>query len=359
MDMSDLAFLMGGDFEAPQEAHNDYRNIWVVAEVAEGRVSRVTRQVMGKARELGDRLGVRVEAVLLGDQVEPAAKELNQLGADVVYLVEDPQLAEFSGDLWVKALDQLVSEKKPEILLLGFTAAGKEVAPRLAQRLNTGLVADASELDLDESERLLIATRTSFGGRSLATVTCPKARPQMATVHPNAFREAEPDRHREGEVERVSVSLNDADRRIRLTGTSPALAEVPLERARVIVAGGKGLGGPEGVALLQQLAELLGGQVAGTRSAVDAGWIDAGKEVSARGASVAPDLYIAAGIGGSMEHIDAMRQSRTIVAINTKPDAPIMEVADVALVGDLHQVLPALIEALKTARSQRVAAGAR
>lgn len=359
MDMSDLAFLMGGDFEAAQDAGSDYRNIWVVAEVADGRVSRVTRQVMGKARELGDRLGVRVEAVLLGHEVEPVAKELNQLGADVVYLLDDPLLAEFSGDLWTKALGDLVAEKKPEILLLGFTAVGKEVGPRLAQRLGTGLVADASQLDLDESERLLIATRTSFGGRALATVTCPKARPQMATVHPNAFREAEPDSYRDGEVERMGVSLDESARRVRLTGTSPAPAEVPLDRAKVIVAGGKGLGGPEGVALMQQLAELLGGQVAGTRSAVDAGWLDAAKEVSARGTTVAPDLYIACGIGGSMEHIDAMRQSRTIVAINTKADAPIMEVADFALVGDLHQVLPALIAAIKTAREQRVAAGAR
>jgi electron transfer flavoprotein alpha subunit len=358
MDMDDLAFLLGGELPA-EDAGDQHRNIWVVAERSGEGVSRLSRQVLGKARELGDRLGVRVEAVLLGHALEPLAQTLIGLGADTVYLLDDPALAAYSGDLWVKALHELVAEKKPEILLFGFSGLGQELAPRLAQRLGTGLVADASELDLDESARLLIATRASFGGRALATVTCPKARPQMATVHPNAFREAEPDRHREGEVERVSVSLNDADRRIRLTGTSPALAEVPLERARVIVAGGKGLGGPEGVALLQQLAELLGGQVAGTRSAVDAGWIDAGKEVSARGASVAPDLYIAAGIGGSMEHIDAMRQSRTIVAINTKPDAPIMEVADVALVGDLHQVLPALIEALKTARSQRVAAGAR
>jgi electron transfer flavoprotein alpha subunit len=357
MDMSDLAFLMGGDFDAPQEAGSDYRNIWVVAEVAEGRVSRVTRQVLGKARELGDRLGVRVEAVLLGHAVEPLAQELNQLGADVVYLVEDPALAEFSGDLWVNALAELVDQKKPEILLLGFTAAGKEVGPRLAQRLNTGLVADADQLDLDESERLLIATRTSFGGRALATVTCPKARPQMATVHPNAFREAEPDRHRDGEVERVSVSLGEG--RVKLVGTSPAPTEVPLDRARVIVAGGKGLGGPEGAALLQQLADVLGGQVAGTRSAVDAGWLTAAQEVSARGTTVAPELYIAAGIGGSMEHIDAMRQSRTIVAINTNPEAPIMEVADVALVGDLHQVLPALIAAIKAARAQKVGAGAR
>lgn len=357
MDMDDLAFLLGG--ELPQEGSSDYRNIWVLAEAQGGKLSRLTRQVLGKARELGDRLGVRVEAVLPGAGVEALAEELISLGADTVLLADDPLLGEFSGDLWVKLLAALVAQKKPEILLFGFDAIGKEVAPRLAQRLHTGLVADADALDLDESERLLIATRSSFGGRALATVTCPKARPQMATVHPNAFREAEPDRYRTGEIERVTVDLSDGDRRVRLVGTSPMPTEVPLERARVLVVGGKGLGGPDGVKLLRELAEALGGQVAGTRGAVEAGWLDKSQEISGQGATVAPDLYVGVGVGGSMDHTDAMRQSRVIVAINTNADAPIMALADYGLVGDLHQVVPALVQAIRQAREKRVAAGAR
>lgn len=358
MDMSDLAFLMGGDM--PEESSGpDYRNIWVVAERGPDGVSRQTRQAMGKARELGDRLGVRVEAVLLGHEAEPVAQELIKLGADVVYLADDPLLADPTGDLWVKVLAELVNEKRPEILLLSYSSLGREVAPRLAQRLETGLIADCTALDLDESERLLIGTRASFGGRSLAAVTCPKARPQMATIAANAFREAEPDRYRDGEVERVSVSLSEGDLRVRLTGTGAMPADKPVERAKVLVVGGKGLGGPEGAALLQELASLLGGQVAGTRSAVDAGWIPADKEVSARGKTVAPDLYIGVGVGGSMEHIDAMRQSRTIVAINQRADAPLMELADYAVEGDLFQVLPALVAGLKQLREKRVAANAR
>jgi electron transfer flavoprotein alpha subunit len=331
----------------------------VVAERQGDGVSRVTRQVLGKARELADRLGARVEAVLLAHEGDMVARQLIQLGADKVYLADNSLFAEPTGDLWVKALDQLVKSRRPEILLFGFTTLGKEVAPRLAQRLGTGLVADAHELDLDENERLLIATRGSFGGRALASVTCPKARPQMATVHPNAFREAEPDRSREGEVEAVELELYGDDRRVKLAGTSPAPAEVPLERARVLVVGGKGLGGPEGAQLAQQLASALGGQVAGTRGAVEAGWVEAHKEVSARGATVAPDLYVGLGVGGSMEHIDAMRQSRTIVAVNLKPDAPIMEIADFALVGDLREVVPALLAAIEALRSKKAALAAR
>jgi electron transfer flavoprotein alpha subunit len=358
MDLDDLAFLMGDQAEA-ESAGTDYRNIWVVAERSGAGVTRVTRQVMAKARELGDRLGARVEAVLLGHEAEAAARSLIGLGADHVYLADDPLLAEVSGDLWVKVLNSLVAEKRPEILLLGFTAIGKEVAPRLAQRLSTGLVADVSHLDLDENERLLIATRSSFGGRTLATVTCPKARPQMVTVRPNAFAEAEPDAGREGEVERVTVELYEGDRRVHLTGTAPAPTDLPLERARVLVVGGKGLGGLEGAHMLQQLASALGGQVAGTRGAVEAGWFEANKEVSGRGATVAPELYIAVGVSGSMDHIDAMRQSRTIVAINTKSDAPIMEMADYALPGDYREIVPALLEAVQALGAKRATSAVR
>lgn len=358
MDMDDLAFLLGG--ELPQDdASGGYRNIWVVAEQQGEGLSRLTRQALGKARELGDRLGVRVEAVLLGAGIEALGSQLIALGADTVYLADDPLFAELSGDLWLKALTDLVQDKKPEILLFGFSAMGKEVAPRLAQRLGTGLVADASGLDLDESERLLIATRQSFGGRALATVTCPKARPQMATVHPNAFRDPEPDRYRTGDVERLSVSVSESDRRVRLVGTGPAPSEVPLERARVLVVAGKGVGDAEGFKLVQELATALGGQVAGTHSAIEAGWLDASKEVSAQGTTVAPDLYVGVGVSGSMAHVDGMRQSRTIVAINPREDAPLMEMADYALVGDYREVIPALLKGLTALRERRMTASAR
>lgn len=356
MDMSDLAFLMGGDL--PEEsAGPDWRGIWVVAECQADGVSRTTRQVLGKARELGDRLGARVEAVVLGNGAEAAAESLTKLGADVVHLVDDPALAAFAGDLWVEALAQLVNEKKPEILLFGFTAIGREVAPRLAERLKTGLVADATGLDIDESERLLVATRQSFGGRALAAITCPKARPQMATVRPNAFREADYDPYRSGDVERASVSLDAGAARVKVVATEPLPGEVPLERARVVVCVGEDVGGPEGVAAARALAEALGAQLAGSRGAVEAGLIDAAREISARGATVEPELYIGLGVPGSIDHTDAMRQSRTIVAVHANPDAPLMELADYGVVGAPAAIAQGLVEALGKLREKRAAVG--
>ncbi|MEB3198280.1 MAG: electron transfer flavoprotein subunit alpha/FixB family protein [Candidatus Sericytochromatia bacterium] len=348
MDLSDLAFLMGGDL--PEAAGDDWRGIWVVAEPAETGVTRGSRQAIAKARELGDRLGTRVDAVLLGGS-EAAAEALGQLGADTVYLADDAGFAGSNADAWVAALAELVTEKRPEIVLMPFSSRGREVAPRLAQRLATGLVADATALDLDESERLLVATRQSFGGRSLASVTCPQARPQMATLHPNAFREGELDHGRSCEL--VRLSLSPAGSRVQLLGQTPLPERVPLERARVVICGGKGLGGTAGAGLVAELAALLGGQVAGTRGAVEAGYIAAEQEVSGRGATIAPDLYIGVGVGGSMDHTDAMRQSRTIVAINQDAEAPLMGLADVAVVGDLHELVPALIAAIKAARARQ------
>ena len=358
MDMSDLAFLMGGDL--PEEsAGPDWRGIWVVAELADGEASRTTKQALGKARELGDRLGARVEAVVLGSGVEAAAEGLTKLGADVVHLIDDPALATPAADLWVDALARLVGQKKPEILLLGFTALGREVAPRLAQRLGTGLVADATELDIDESERLLVATRQSFGGRALAAVTCPTARPQMATVRPNAFREADYDPYRSGDVERAEVALDADAVRVKVVGTEPLPTEVPLERARVVVCVGEDVGGPEGVAAAKALAEALGASLAGSRGAVEAGLVDAALEVSARGATVAPDLYIGLGVPGSIDHTDAMRQSRTIVAVHPNADATLLELADFGVVGAPAAIAKGLVDAVQAQRAKRTAVGAR
>lgn len=345
MDLSDLAFLMGG--ELPEDNGNDWRGIWVVAEPTPDGVSRVSRQMMSKARELGDRLGTRVDAVLLGAD-ESAAAILGQLGADTVYFTGEVELG---ADAWVETLANLLTDKRPEIVLFAFSPLGREVAPRVAQRLKTGLVADVQGLDLDEAERLLVATRESFGGRSLAAITCPTARPQMATVHPNAFREVDPDHTRSFEV--VPINASEATSRVRVISQESGAVSVPLERARVVVCGGKGLGGPEGGRLLHELAQALGGHVAGTRGAVEAGYVASENEVSARGTSIAPDLYIGVGVSGSMDHTDAMRQSRLIVAINQNADAPLVSLADIALVGNLHEILPALTRVLSAKTTPR------
>jgi electron transfer flavoprotein alpha subunit len=354
MDMNDLAFLMG-DFGSEEERGSDYRNIWVVAELSNGTPSRTSRQVLGKARELGDRLGTRVEAVLIGSGVENAAQELIRLGADVVYLADDAALKAPSQEVWIDLLARLIEEKRPEIVLFNASVLAKDVAPALAQRLKTGLIADCTALDIDESARLLTGTRVSFGGRSLAEVQCPKARPQMATISPNAFREPEADARREGEVERLEIPSEAGHKRVTLISAGPAPETLPLDRAKVLVVGGKGLGGPDGAQALAKLAQVLGGQVAGTRSAVEAGWIEASQEISGRGVTVAPDLYIGVGVSGSMDHGDAMRQSRFIVAINTNPEAPLMAMADTALTGDWRALIPAVVEAVEALRGKTLA----
>lgn len=354
MDLSDLAFLMGG--ELPESDSSEHRNLWVVAETdAQGALTRATRQVMGKARELGDRLGTRVEAVLLGGPA--AGQALVTLGADHVYALEAPELAPSNADGAVAALAAFAGEKKPEIVLFPGGGLYAEVAPRVAARLGTGLTAEASGLDLEESERLLLATRASFGGRALATVQCPKARPQMVTVRPNAFGEPVPDGYRSGDVESVSVGA-EADRLIHL-GAEPAREKLPVGRAKALVVVGKGLADAEGLALAKQLAAALGAQLAGTHSAVEAGHVAAEDEVSQLGNTVAPELYVGIGVSGSMQHVDAMRQSRTIVAINTSATAPLMELADYAIEGDYREVVPAFLKALEAKRAQRQAALAR
>lgn len=359
MDMSDLAFLMGGDLPEASSGP-DWRGICVVAEVQGDQASRATRQVLGKARDLGNRLGARVSAIVLGAGADAAtaAESLTKLGADVVYLVDDPALADGVADLWVDALQQVVTAKTPEILLFGFTALGREVAPRLAERLGTGLTADATDLDIDETDRLLIATRASFGGRALASITCPTARPQMATVTPNAFREADFDPYGSGDVERVDVSLDAGRVRLKVVGSSPAPTEVPLERARVIVCVGEDAGGAEGVAAARALAEALGAQLAGSRAVCEAGLVEANREISGRGTTVAPDLYIGVGVPGSIDHTDAMRQSRTVVAIHASGDAPLMELADYGVVGEPKAIAEGLVAALAAARAKRQAVGA-
>lgn len=357
MDMDAYSFMFGEDFNASQDDGPEYRHIWAVVEAEGDSLSRPSRQVLRVARELTDRLGVRLEAVLLGSGIRVCADVAIAMGADVVHLADHPDLVDPLPEQRLAVVAELAAAKRPEILLIPASPAGRELAGALAQRLNTGVVADASRLDLDEGSRQLLATRTSFGGRALAEVGFPSARPQIATVKANAYAEAEADRYRMGEIEEVSVSL--AAPRVERLEILPAPTELPVDRARALVVCGQGVGGPEGVALCAQLAEALGAQLAGTRHACEAGWLPKEREVSGRGTTVAPDLYVGVGVSGSMDHQDAMRQARYIVGVNQRENAPLMEMADLGLTGDFKELIPAWIEALKAARAKREAALAR
>ncbi len=326
----------------------DYRNVWVFAEQREGVLTKVAHQLMGKARQLADTLGVTAEALLLGHQVEPLAQELIADGADVVYVADDPALGHYRTDTYSKVIANLIQDKKPEIVLFGATTVGRDLAPRISQRIYTGLTADCTGLDIDTSERLLLQTRPAFGGNIMATIICPHHRPQMSTVRPGVMPAPTPNPARQGTVERAEVDISEEDLQLKiLQVVKEARRRVNLEDAKIIVSGGRGLGGPEGFKTIEALAEALGGEVGSSRAAVDAGWIDKQHQVGQTGKTVRPELYVACGISGAIQHQAGMNESKFIVAINKDPGAPIFQIADVGIVGDLYKVIPDLIKQLK------------
>jgi len=339
--------LFIGERVAGEARVQDYRNVWVFAEQRDGALASVSHQLMGKARELADILGANAEAVLLGHNVEALAQELVADGADVVYLAEDPLLEHYRTDAYAQVLSDLIQSKKPEIVLFGATTIGRDLAPRISQRIYTGLTADCTGLDIDESERLLLQTRPAFGGNIMATIACVRHRPQMSTVRPGVMRAPQPDETRQGVVERVPVDVAEEDLNIKiLRVVKEARRRVNLEDAKIIVSGGRGLGGPEGFKTIELLAEAFGGEVGASRAAVDSDWIDHDHQVGQTGKTVRPDMYVACGISGAIQHQAGMKESKFIVAINKDPSAPIFQIADVGIVGDLYQVIPEIIKQL-------------
>jgi electron transfer flavoprotein alpha subunit len=344
MDLDYLQALMG---EMPSSEEVSYRGILVVAECSGAGISRVSQELLGRARELADALGTRVSAVLLGDGLQALAPELIARGADTVYLAEDPALSVPMTATYSHVLADLIDAKKPEIVLFGATSLGRDVAPRLAARLKTGLMTDALVLELDESERLLLATNTLYGGSLLNTLAVPSGRPQIATVRAGAHRVPAADRYREGQIESFAVTLDESDSAVHAGEWKTAGSEdAGLAGARVIVAGGRGLGGPDGFSVLANLAKSLGGAVGASRGAVETGWIGKEHWVGVLGQHVSPDLYLACGIRGAIQHRLGMKGSKCVVAINTDPAAPFFRFADYGLVGDYRDIVPALVKAL-------------
>ena len=341
--------LLTGEAIEEEEEEIAYRDIWVVAEVEDGVLTPVSLEMVGKAREMAAGLGAYVQAALLGDGLEGLDQELIQRGADGVYLADDPRLAEYHLETYAQVLGDLVQEQKPEIILFGATELGQELAPRLAQRLGTGLISDCLTLSIDETERVLLATHPVYGGEYFHVSSFLGAKPQIATVRPGAFRLPFADEYRSGEVEEMAVNLEGIEGQVRVLSVSAeeAQPQVPLSEARVIVAGGRGLGDAEGFALVEELAEALGGQVAGTRGARDEGWIGEERQVGLSEITVKPDLYIACGIPGDVHHYFAMQESKFVVAIHKDPNAPIFKVADIGIVGDPKEIIPPLLAELR------------
>ncbi len=350
MGLDYLQALLGGTMEETPTAA--YRDIWVVAETRHGALARVTHEMLGRASELAGMLGARVATVLMGNAVAPLAAEAIAYGSDSVLLADSSILAPYRFETYVKLLAGMIANKKPEIVLIAATSSGRDLAPRLAARLQTGLLSECVALDLDEEERLLLATRATHNGALLATTTCPKALPQIATVRQGCFSALPPDQARTGVIEQVDVALTDADVTTDVAPATLAPRRRPLADAPVIVAGGRGIGGVQGFALLAELAGLLGGEVAATRSAVELGWAPRDRMVDVTGASVHPDLYVAVGVSGAFSHSVAIRGARCLAAINRDRAAPIMRCADYAIVGDWRDVVPELIYAIKEAKER-------
>jgi electron transfer flavoprotein alpha subunit len=342
--------LVLGELAATGVRLGDYRNIWVFAEQRGGMVTRVARQLIGKANELAGTLGAKAVAVLMGYNVEGLAEELIRHGADEVIVADHPLLENYRTDAYTKVLANLIQEKKPEVVLFGATHIGRDLAPRVAQRIHTGLTADCTGLDIDESERLLLQTRPAFGGNIMATIACPRHRPQMSTVRPGVMRALPEDKYRTGEVTKVDVDLSEND---LLTAILEIVKEakhtVDLEDAKIIVTGGRGLAGPDGFKIVEQLATVLGGAVGASRAAVDSGWISHDHQVGQTGKTVHPELYIACGVSGAIQHQAGMKEAKYIIAINKDASAPIFQIADFGVVGDLYKVIPALVKEIEAA----------
>ncbi|MCK5595783.1 electron transfer flavoprotein subunit alpha/FixB family protein, partial [bacterium] len=290
--------------------------------------------------------------VLLGNKVDKIAKELILFGADRVYLASDPKLESYQNSVYTNILADVINKYKPEIFLIGATTIGRSLAPRLAVRIQTGLTADCTGLDIDLDKRLLLQTRPAFGGNIMATIICPQHRPQMATIRPKVFKKPEKNLDRKGEIVKIEFKLKIDDLVAKIVDTIVVESQVvDLQEAEIIVSGGRGLGKAENFDLIKDLADSIGAAVGASRATVDAGWIPSYHQVGQTGKTVQPRLYIACGISGAVQHLVGMRSSDIIVAINKDPDAPIFQVATYGIVADLFDVVPVLTKKLKKALS--------
>lgn len=340
----DEAVAVAGDKEA-------YHGVWVYVEQQDGKARQVGFELLGQARQLADKLGEQVAGVVIGGEVTHLAKDIIAGGADVVYVVNGPAFVHYNTDAYTAAFTTLINTYKPAVVLVGATNDGRDLAPRVAARLGTGLTADCTGLDVDAATGLVAWTRPAFGGNIMATIFCPEHRPQMGTVRPKVFKCPARDSKRHGTVQQVKIEIEPSQMRTNLVEVKPAcITGCKLEEAEIIVSGGRGLCKPENFAMLEELAQLLGGAVGASRAAVDAGWRPALQQVGQTGKTVGPKVYFACGISGAIQHLAGMSSSDVIIAINKDPDAPIFKVADFGIVGDVNEVVPALIEEFKKAK---------
>jgi electron transfer flavoprotein alpha subunit len=331
----------------------DYKNVWVFIENDHGEVKNVGLELLSQGRILADANHEKLVGVVIGKDVAAAVKSAIAYGADEVLSVEGEEYKDYSTDGYANAMVKLVEKYKPSVLLIGASNNGKDLSPRISARLETGVTADCTVLGINEETREVEWTRPAFGGNYMATVVCSNTRPQIGTVRPGVFKKAQPDDARTALVIKEEISTPAAMIRTKVVDFIKAMggSAVKLEEAEVIVSGGRGMGKQENFALLKEFADLLGGAVGASRAAVDAGWMPPLQQVGQTGKTVGPKIYFACGISGAIQHLAGMTSSDVIVAINKDPEAPIFDVADYGVVGDLFEVLPALIEEIKKNRA--------
>jgi len=323
-----------------------YQGVWVLGEQIDGAIQGVARELIGKGRELADKLGEPLTVVVLGHQMDGACQDLLAFPVDVVLQVDAPALAVYAAEPYAAVLTDLIRARKPSVVLAGATNIGRSFLARVAVGVHTGLTADCTGLDITD-DRLLLQTRPAFGGNIMAQILCQRHRPQMATVRHKVFKEIGKGGGRGGRVEKVNARGELLKSRTRRLDFLPETgATVNLTEADIIVSGGRGLGRPENFELIEKLAKALGGAVGSSRAAVDAGWIPYSHQVGQTGKTVQPKLYIACGISGAVQHQVGMSSADVIVAINKDKDAPIFEIATFGIVGDLFEVIPAILKEL-------------
>jgi electron transfer flavoprotein alpha subunit len=330
-----------------------YSGVWVFCEFARGTLAPVATELLGIGRTLADDRKVPLTAVLMGYQTGESAPKLIGHGADRVYRVDDSALEMFTDDVYEKILSDLIIAHKPEVVLAGATAIGRSFIPGVATTVDAGLTADCTRLEIRQEDGILLQTRPAFGGNIMATIVCPDTRPQMATVRPKVMKELPFDGQRQGEIIDITPDAEKLTSRIEvLESVCEQQGKVNIQESDILVSGGRGLENEKGFELIAKLAEALGAKVSASRAVVDAGWIPYPHQVGQTGKTVAPKLYIACGISGAIQHVAGMQSSETIVAINRDEDAPIFNVADFGVVGDLYEVIPKLIDKIEEKRGQ-------
>ena len=337
----------------------EYKGVFVFAQQVDNTINSIAFELIGKGKDLADDLGTEVTAVLVGSGVKSLADELAEYGADRVIVVDDPELKEYRTEPYAHALACVINEFKPEIFLVGATAIGRDLGPRVSARIHTGLTADCTQLDIgdfplnpvpgkEQKHNQLLMTRPAFGGNTIATIACPDFRPQMATVRPGVMQKREKKAGVKANVEEFKPGFTPNQNYVEILEVVKAVSEtVDIMDAKILVSGGRGMGSSENFKMLEKLAEVLGGTVSCSRAVVDAGWKPKDLQVGQTGKTVRPNVYFAVGISGAIQHLAGMEESDIIIAINKDDTAPIFDVADYGLVGDLNKIVPALTEKLR------------